>query len=267
MLRRATLLLIAVALPAFAQDSPDDLQQKAIKAATKAVAPSVVQIETSGGTDILVAGPMGVPVHKAAGPTTGLVVGTDGYVISSAFNFVNKPTTITVRVPGHPEGYIADVVATDRTRMLTLLKFKTSPVQPLVVPKAAPKADIKVGQTALALGKTLDPNPNDSPSVSQGIISAVGRIWGKAVQTDAKVSPANYGGPLVDIQGRVIGILIPADPRAEGETAGLRVVRLRHRLRHSAGGPQRRADAAAGRHAGQAGGAQPRHPGRHAAGH
>src|SRR5262249_19148907 len=45
--------------------------------------------------------------------------------------------------------------------------------------------------------------------------------WGKAVQTDAKVGPANYGGPLVDLQGRVFGILIPADPRAEGETAGL----------------------------------------------
>jgi S1-C subfamily serine protease len=221
MLRRATLLLIAAALPAFADDSLDDLQQKAIKASTKAVAPSVVQIETSGGTDILVAGPMGTPIRKAAGPTTGLVVAPDGYVISSAFNFVNKPSNITVRVPGHKEGYIADVVATDKTRMLTLLKFKTPPEKPLVVPPAAPKAEVKVGQTALAMGKTLDPNPSDPPSVSVGIISAVNRIWGKAVQTDAKVSPANYGGPLVDLQGRVIAVLIPADPRAEGETAGL----------------------------------------------
>src|SRR5690242_7154498 len=107
MLRRATLLFAAVAslgsaaLLSLADDSLDDLQAKAIKAATKAVAPSVVQIETSGGTDILVAGPMGTPVRKAAGPTTGLVVAPDGYVISSAFNFVNKPSNITVRVPGH----------------------------------------------------------------------------------------------------------------------------------------------------------------------
>jgi S1-C subfamily serine protease/pimeloyl-ACP methyl ester carboxylesterase len=57
--------------------------------------------------------------------------------------------------------------------------------------------------------------------VSVGIISALERIWGKAMQTDAKVSPANYGGPLVDIQGRVIGILIPADPNSEGATAGI----------------------------------------------
>jgi S1-C subfamily serine protease/predicted esterase len=221
MLRRATLLLLAAALPAVADDSLDDLQAKAVKAATKAVAPSVVQIETSGGTDILVAGPMGTPIRKAAGPTTGIVVGADGYVISSAFNFVNKPSNITIRVPGHKEGYIADAVATDKTRMLTLLKFKTPPEKPLIVPQPAPKAGLKVGQTAIAMGKTLDPNPNDPPSLSVGIISAVGRIWGKAVQTDAKVAPTNYGGPLVDLQARVIGILIPADPRAEGETAGL----------------------------------------------
>ncbi len=205
---------------ASAQDL-DALKQQAIKAAAKAVAPSVVQIETSGGTDIVVAGPRGTPIRKAAGPTTGVVVGADGYVISSAFNFVNKPSNITVRVPGHKEGYIADVIATDRTRLLTLLKFKTPPEKPLVVPEAAPKAGIKIGQTALALGRTLDPNPNDPPSISEGIISAVGRIWGKALHTDAKVAPTNYGGPLIDLQGRVQGILVPLSPQGEDETAGL----------------------------------------------
>src|SRR5262249_27142393 len=51
--------------------------------------------------------------------------------------------------------------------------------------------------------------------------SALHRIWGKAVQTDAKVSPVNYGGPLIDVDGRVIGVLIPASPFAEGDTAGV----------------------------------------------
>jgi serine protease Do len=53
-----------------------------------------------------------------------------------------------------------------------------------------------------------------------GIISARGRIWGKAVQTDAKVSPSNYGGPLVDLQGRVFGILVPLSPSSQHELAG-----------------------------------------------
>jgi serine protease Do len=53
-----------------------------------------------------------------------------------------------------------------------------------------------------------------------GILSAHDRIWGKAVQTDAKVSPANYGGPLIDIYGRVIGVLVPLSPQGNDEIAG-----------------------------------------------
>ena len=34
------------------------------------------------------------------------------------------------------------------------------------------------------------------------------------------MSPTNYGGPLIDLDGRVQGVLVPASPRAEGETAG-----------------------------------------------
>ncbi len=33
-------------------------------------------------------------------------------------------------------------------------------------------------------------------------------MWGKAIQTDAKISPNNYGGPLIDISGRVLGLLV-----------------------------------------------------------
>src|SRR5262249_42571747 len=40
-------------------------------------------------------------------------------------------------------------------------------------------------------------------------------------QTDAKVSPTNYGGPLIDLEGQGMGILVPASPHAEGETAGI----------------------------------------------
>jgi serine protease Do len=110
------------AIPALAQDI-GDLEEQAIKAAVAKIAPSVVQIETSGGTEIISAGPRGAQVRKGVGPTTGLVVSADGYVISSTFNFANKPTAIFVTVPGHKERYVAKVVANDQTRMLTLLKI------------------------------------------------------------------------------------------------------------------------------------------------
>ncbi len=86
--------------------------------------------------------------------------------------------------------------------------------------RGARRRTSEIGQWAIALGRTLDPNADQPPSVSVGIISALDRIWGKAIQTDAKVSPTNYGGPLVDLDGRVQGVLVPASPRAEGETAG-----------------------------------------------
>ena len=51
-------------------------------------------------------------------------------------------------------------------------------------------------------GRALDAKMDKSPAVSIGIISALGRIWGKAIQSDAKISPTNYGGPQIDLTGR-----------------------------------------------------------------
>src|SRR5260221_9843971 len=66
----------------------EGLQEQAMKAAVAKVAPCIVQIETSGGSDVIGSGP--AMVRKGTAPTTGLVVGSDGYIISSAFNFANK---------------------------------------------------------------------------------------------------------------------------------------------------------------------------------
>ncbi|MGH7224029.1 MAG: PDZ domain-containing protein, partial [Gemmataceae bacterium] len=158
-------------------------------------------------------------IRLGTGPTTGLIVHANGYVISSSFNFANKPSAIRVRVPGHENPYVAEIVANDQTRMLTLLKLENVRGK-LPVPPAAPKSEMRIGQTALAVGRTLVGQVEQMPSVSVGILSALHRIWDKAVQTDAKVSPTNYGGPLIDLYGRVQGVLVPASPRSEGETAG-----------------------------------------------
>jgi S1-C subfamily serine protease len=217
-------LLVALSFSR-ADDDLDDLHEKAIKAAVRQVAPCVVQIETSGGTEVVTTGgprnPLGPGgmIRVGTGPTTGLIVHPDGYVISSSFNFASKPSAIHVAVPGHPERYVAEVVASDTTRMLTLLKL-IGVNGTLPVPAVAPKKDMRIGQTSLAVGRTLAGPSNPMPSVSVGILSALNRIWAKAIQTDAKVSPTNYGGPLIDLYGRVLGVLVPASPRSEGETAG-----------------------------------------------
>ena len=214
----AVVMASAAPVEAARADDVDALQEKAMRAAVLQVAPSVVQIETTGGMSLLEFGPLGATLRKGLGPTTGLIVSPDGYIMSSAFNFASKPTAIFVAVRGRKDRFVAKVVATDHTRMVTLLKIDAAG---LPVPTAAPKKSFQVGEWSLALGRTWSQNLDDPPSVSVGIISALDRIWGKAVQTDAKVSPVNYGGPLVDVEGRVMGVLVPASPRADNENAGV----------------------------------------------
>ena len=207
----------------------NEATEKAMKAASAKVAPTVVKIETAGGAELIGGGapkkggppvPGGPAVRKGVGPTTGLIVDPDGFIITSAFNFAHKPTDIFVTIPGRPQRLVAKVVANDQTRMLTLLKVDA---KDLPVPTAFPKKEVEVGLWAMALGRTSDPDTEHPPSMSIGIVSATNRIWGKAIQTDAKTSPVNYGGPLVAIDGRVYGVIVPASNRAEGETAGVDV--------------------------------------------
>lgn len=220
---RITVLAVVaagLALPAGGQDA-DEAYEKAVKAAAARVAPTVAVIQTAGGLDAVAAGKDAKGkttfIGRGTGPTTGVVVGADGYVVTSSFNFANKPTDIFVTVPGKARE-VAEVVATDQSRMLTLLKVKKWDGLP--VPAAYPKADVKVGQTAIALGRALDPAPTSAPGVSVGVVSAKNRLYGRAIQADAKFSPANYGGPLVALDGRVLGLIVPASPQGENETAG-----------------------------------------------
>ncbi len=185
------------------------LEQKALVAAVDRVAPSVVRIETIGGLERV------DRVLFGAGPTTGLIVDTSGYIVSSAFNFVNKPASILVRLSDGTRKP-ARLVARDHNCQLVLLKIE--PDHPLPVPEVAPQAEMRVGQWCVAVGRTFE---ESRPNMAVGILSAVGRVWGKALQTDAPASPNNYGGPLVDIRGRVMGLLVPLSPQSAEEIAGV----------------------------------------------
>ena len=205
----AMLCLIAL-LPAGASaDDLDTLEQQAVTAAVAKVAPSIVRIETVGGMERVERLLMGT------GPTSGLVVDPQGYIVSSAFNFASKPESILVRLPDGTRKP-ARLVARDHNRKIVLLKIDVD--RPLPVPETVPEAEMRIGQWCIAVGRTFE---DERPNLSVGILSAVGRIWGKALQTDAAVSPNNYGGPLVDIRGRVLGVLVPLSPQSAEEVAGI----------------------------------------------
>lgn len=204
----ACALALSVASAAHAE-SPAEFEQQAFAQAVARVAPSLVRLQTVGGAEKV------QDVLVGDGATTGIVVDPEGYIVSSAFSFAQKPAGIVAMLPSG-EQLPAKLVATDHSRSLVLLKV--TPQEPLLVPAAVPVDDVLPGWWAIAVGRTFEPR---QPNVSIGIVSAVDRVWGKAIQTDAKISPANYGGPLVDIEGRVMGVLVPLSPQAAGITAGV----------------------------------------------
>ena len=211
-LLRPTLLIIGLLLSnaMFAQEADvAALEEAAMSAAVAQVGPSVVRVETFGGLQRI--GQVLLP----DGPTTGLVISQDGFILSSAFNFVRKPNSILVTLPDGKRAP-AKIVARDHSRMLVLLKVEHD--NPLAVFEMAQIDQMQVGQWAIAVGRTFDPK---RANMSIGVVSAKDRSWGKAIQTDAKISPSNYGGPLVDIRGRVLGILVPMSPNGNSEMAGV----------------------------------------------
>ena len=107
----------------------------------------------------------------------------------------------------------AKIIGTDVYSDLAVLEISSENVT--TVAEFANSDDVKVGETALAMGSPL--GSTFSNSVSQGIVSAKDRmisnqtddgqlINSNAIQTDAAINPGNSGGALVNASGQVIGI-------------------------------------------------------------
>jgi len=190
------------------------LEEQAFKAAVGRVAGAVVRVEPAGASTVEVGA--AAEAAPAAGPSTGTVIDADGWIVTTSFAV---PQDVTQAIVVLPDGRrtAARAVGRDLSRGLVLLQIDTAIATELPVPEPVPRGELAVGQWTLALGRTWD---IATPSVAAGVLSATSRAWGKAVQTDASVSPANYGGPLVDIHGRVIGILAPLPADTAGMTSG-----------------------------------------------
>lgn len=192
------------------------LAPKAFRAAAEKVLPSLVTIESFGGLSSgTTKGAIGGIRKPGDGPTTGLIVSEDGYVITSTFNFIRQQPIITV-VTQDGSRRVAKLLGRDEMRKLCVLKIEN--VEGLPVPQYAPRDQLRVGQWAISVGVGFG---DSEPAISAGIISARNRVSGRAEQTDANISPANYGGPLIDIEGRVIGICVPLNPRSQEVGAGV----------------------------------------------
>jgi S1-C subfamily serine protease len=104
----------------------------------------------------------------------------------------------------------AEVIGSDPGSDLAVLKIDVPAVE-LVVVELGESATLQVGQRAIAIG-----NPFGlERTITTGVISSLGRTLtrdgsnfqiAEVIQTDAAINPGNSGGPLLDSQGKVIGI-------------------------------------------------------------
>ena len=190
------------------------LTSKAFRAAAERIGPSLVTIEAYGGV-ASVQGKIGGIKSQGEGNTTGVVISSDGYIVTSTFNFIQKPPVITV-VTSDGQRHTARLMGQDKIRKICLLKVDG--VSDLPLPEIVDPEEVTVGQWAISVGLGYG---DTSPALSTGVISAKNRIGGKAIQTDANISPANYGGPLIDIRGRMLGVCVPMDPQSQAIGAGV----------------------------------------------
>lgn len=193
-----------------------DLQAAGVvfRSAIDSVRPALVTIESFGGVSAI-PGVIGGIRRQGEGNTTGVMLSPDGWIVTSTFNFVQRPNAITV-ITSDGERRLAKMYGQDNTRKICLLRVDGRDDFPCA--KLADSGDVFVGQWSLAMGVGFG---DSNPSVSAGIVSALGRIGGRAIQTNAKTSPACYGGPLIDVHGRVLGICVPMNPESWSATAGV----------------------------------------------
>ncbi len=200
----AVTLVLAPTAEASAEESLLTLRTRAIRAAVSAVADSIVTVERVG-----VAEPGGGEVAADA-PTVAVAIDDQRHFIASSLVIRGEPGTILLVTP---EGrrVVASVVAQDHGRQTVLLRAEEDLAVP---PLRLAETPARVGQTVIAVGRHIG---GLTPAVSTGILSATARNWGIALQTDARVSSAFYGGPLIDLQGRVLGIVVPMVPDGGAE--------------------------------------------------
>jgi serine protease Do len=190
----------------------------AIEALTARVMPAVVQVfATSFAPPEDAAATTDDPLATEHTSGTGVVVDPDGYIVTNA-HIVEHAVKVRVELgPGPaPAGDArairrargrlvpAEIVAVDEETDLAVLKVAAGNLPALTF---GDSDRLHPGQIVLAFGSPL----GFERSVTMGVVSAVARQVEPRdpmvyVQTDATINPGNSGGPLVDADGRIVGI-------------------------------------------------------------
>ncbi len=171
-------------------------------------APGVVYIEAQQQAQPSPFSPFG-PSQGGTATGSGFVIDGDGHILTNA-HVVDGSDEVTVRVGGEDgQTFDAKVVGADPSTDTAVLEVDSGSdqLQPL---ELGSSADVEVGDPVVAIGNPFGLDR----SATAGIVSAVHRqidapngfAISNVIQTDAPINPGNSGGPLIDSEGRVIGI-------------------------------------------------------------
>ena len=151
------------------------------------------------------------------GAGSGVIVSSDGYVVTN-FHVIHDVVGIKVHLPDG-KTYDAEVVGWDVVTDLAVLKIEPEDALPVI--EWGDSDNIRVGDWVVAVGNALA--LKGGPTVTLGIVSAQGRTVRTEreplydmIQTDAAINDGNSGGPLVNMDGDVIGISTAVERRAQG---------------------------------------------------
>jgi len=144
--------------------------------------------------------------RRAQGLGSGFVVDRSGYILTNN-HVVENATRIEVTLPGDHTKHQAKLIGNDPELDLAVLKIDAG--KELTPLRMGNSDAIEVGDWAVAIGSPFGLDQ----SMTAGIISAKGRDLGdrdhqlqRFLQTDAAINRGNSGGPLLNINGEVIGI-------------------------------------------------------------
>lgn len=169
---------------------------------TQKVSPSVVCISTQVNSTSQ--GPFGAQEEDVTGAGSGIVISTDGYIVTNE-HVISGASSIKVATSDGKE-YTAKVVGSDSQTDIAVIKIDATGLTPATF---GDSGKLQVGDTAVAIGNPLGELAN---TVTVGIISALDRdieLEGQTMrllQTDAAINPGNSGGALINSAGEVIGI-------------------------------------------------------------
>jgi len=143
------------------------------------------------------------PQPDRTGAGSGFIYSEDGYVMTN-HHVIEDADEIIIRMADRRE-FEAELVGSDEASDIAVLKIKAK--EPLPFLLLGESESVKAGQWVAAIGSPF----NFEQSVTAGIVSAKGRSnraqqYVPFIQTDVAINRGNSGGPLLNMDGEVIGI-------------------------------------------------------------